>query len=133
MSSMQDQMFQQLFEQAKAAQQAGRLTEAKRLYLAAGKITLSAAQEASGAARELLVGRAKKLIQLSESLSAAQTSGGKGAPGGGAPSDPLPQEPLEELQKAMESQAAAAEDDGAEGLAYQSPLPARRRRRDRHA
>ena len=40
---------------------------------------------------------------------------------------------LEELQKAMESQAAAAEDDGAEGLAYQSPLPARRRRRDRHA
>ena len=37
MSSMQDQMFQQYYEQAKAAQQAGRLAEAKKLYLAAGK------------------------------------------------------------------------------------------------
>ena len=100
-AGFQDQMFQQYFEQAKAAQQAGRLAEAKKLYLAAGKITLTAAQEASGAAREMLINRAKKLIQLSEAIQVAQTAGGKAGAGGAAAQEPLPQESLEELQNEL--------------------------------
>ena len=104
MPNMQGQLFQQYFDQAKAAQQQGRMAEAKRLYRSAAETALETAKESSGSARELWVERAKKLIQLSEALPAAQASGGKAAAqSGAAAQEPLPQESLEDLQKELDS------------------------------
>ena len=104
MPNMQGQLFQQYFDQAKAAQQQGRMAEAKRLYRSAAETALETAKESSGSARELWVERAKKLIQLSEALPVAQASGGKAAAqSGAAAQEPLPQESLEDLQKELDS------------------------------
>ena len=61
-------MYQEYYEKAKSALQAGRAREAKQLYLEAGKSLLQAAAEAAGPTRAQLIDRAKRLEQLSDAI-----------------------------------------------------------------
>ena len=55
------QMFEQYYNRAKEADQAGRLAEAKKLYLSASEALYRAAKEVSGETRQKLLTRAEKL------------------------------------------------------------------------
>jgi len=62
------QMFEQYYNRAKEADQAGRLAEAKKLYLSASEALYRAAKEVTGETRQKLLNRAEKLEALADGI-----------------------------------------------------------------
>ena len=67
------QMFEQYYNRAREADEAGRMAEAKQLYFSASEALYKAAKEVSGETRLKLIARAEKLEALADAIQAPQT------------------------------------------------------------
>ncbi len=81
------QLFEIYYNRAKSAESAGRIQEAKQMYLNASDALLKTARETGGETRSAMIRRADKLVKLAESLKEPPRAGAEPDPSGKAAGD----------------------------------------------